>query len=104
MINANTDWFKDKLPGDYIGQLARVTDRDNQIYLATEDRWVLQITWTNCTEQMPPSTGEIIIKSDSEQRVAEFIKLDTENCVFFHSDVTWQWTPYTPEKWEALNK
>ena len=62
----------------------------------------MQITWTNCAEQMPPDDKDVICKSyvtDGSIKytkvVGALFKLTTEN---------WQWTEFTKEKWEALNK
>ena len=62
------------------------------------------INWHNCAEQMPQDDGEIIIKSDDDQRHTKANKLCLDYCLFFHPNTTWYWTEFTEEKWKWLNE
>lgn len=69
----------------------------------------MQITWTNCAEQMPPNTMKfkLIYRVNSEitfgfgtafNVIADIHpRWEEVKCKF-------EWTPYTDEKWKELNK
>ncbi len=69
----------------------------------------MQIKWTNCADEMPPD--------DKTKIIAIFIPngghminhgyilnnvLKIINCT--SQKHQWKWAPFTPEKWEYLNK
>lgn len=65
----------------------------------------MQITWTNCADEMPPDgDSEIIIGRVDDPAVI----LTPANEIYYDMDSNkrneWQWTEYTQEKWEYLNK
>jgi len=65
-----------------------------------------EITWTNCAEQMPPDDEtEILIRPINDN--SELI-LSPAIEVFYDIDAVykdmWEWTEFTKEKWEELNK
>ena len=65
----------------------------------------MQITWTNCADAMPPDDEtEIIIRHVEDKELI----LTPANEVFYDIDTlykdVWEWTEFTEEKWEELNK
>ena len=68
-----------------------------------EKACVPEITWTNCATQMPPDNEtEIIIRHVEDKEPI----LTPANEVFYDIDTLykecWEWTEFTPEKWEKL--
>lgn len=62
-----------------------------------------EITWTNCAEQMPPYNRKyIIFKLESIDRL--FLKIMVGDELNDMDITNWQWTEFTKEKWEELNK
>ena len=66
---------------------------------------IMQITWTNCSKQMPPDDNtEIIIRHIEDKEPI----LTPANEVFYDIDTLykecWEWIEFTPEKLEELNK
>ncbi len=64
------------------------------------------IQWTNCSEQMPTDDNEFYIamvgKDEFINKVSgKTIRECIEKCV--HT-LEVNWTPYTPEAWEELNR
>lgn len=64
----------------------------------------MQITWTSCAERMPPDgEDEAVIAIADLHGDRPFITdawtMNNSKLVLWH-----KWTPYTKEKWEALNK
>ena len=62
-----------------------------------------EITWTNCSKQMPPDDNtEIIIRHIEDKEPI----LTPANEVFYDIDTlykdVWEWTEFTEEKWEEL--
>lgn len=63
----------------------------------------MKITWTNCAEQMPPDDRcESIIKLPGGYYKS--INRDIWNEKHLYGTGLIFWTPYTPEKWNELNK
>lgn len=63
----------------------------------------MQITWTNCAEQMPPDEQtKIIINDGNNYYIFEgyMIHIGWMKAVAINH----KWTEYTPEKWKELNK
>jgi len=66
----------------------------------------MQITWTNCADKMPPYNSDVVIHKFTYSSVVH------KDAGEFLSDKTLQygtreykeWTPYSKEKWEELNK
>ena len=70
-----------------------------------EKACVPEITWTNCADEMPPDDEtEIIIRHVEDKELI----LTPANEVFYDIDTlykdVWEWTEFTEEKWEELNK
>ena len=65
----------------------------------------VEITWTNCAEQMPPDI-EIIIQYKNDQPKLFDGSRFTESFVRILPDIirNTKWTEYTPEKWKEINK
>lgn len=62
----------------------------------------MKITWTNCDDAMPPDTNEhFIIRLLAFPKVIQSIDGNQAQDLNRYS---WEWTPYTPEKWKELNK
>ena len=65
----------------------------------------MTITWTKCSERMPPDDDrEIFIrKIDSVE-----IQQTPANEIWYEIDSQeedqWEWAPYTPEAWKEVNK
>jgi len=64
-----------------------------------------EIIWTNCAGQMPPDDeSEIIVRHVEDKEPI----LTPSNEVFYDIDTlykdAWEWTEFTEEKWEELNK
>jgi len=66
----------------------------------------MQITWNNCAEQMPPEEQKTIFRrTDKDKFMFTKNVVDAHSLIFYTRKVdVLQWTPYTPEKWEELNK
>jgi len=62
-----------------------------------------EITWKNCADEMPPDDYNKII-TKHQDKIFEQMGITLHQVVnkFGSSDLSW--TPYTPEKWEELNK
>ncbi len=65
----------------------------------------MNITWTNCADEMPPDDEtEIIIRHVEDKEPI----LTPANEVFYDIDTLykecWEWTEFTPEKWKHLNE
>jgi hypothetical protein len=68
----------------------------------------MQITWTNCADEMPPDDETTIICTYGGGMI------DKMHAMIFHAAVNLSrkmngetyigWTPYTEEKWKELNK
>lgn len=88
------------------GTRIKVTDRNDQIYVAKNGEWGLEITWTKCDERMPPDKpgNPIIIKLQN----GNIVKMSARwflNVVVNRADVdVIEWAPFTPEAWVELNK
>lgn len=62
-----------------------------------------EITWTNCAEELPPSTPDWIIVSDGYgTHICDGMAVNHDYGICI--DVEAKWAPYTPEKWKELNK
>jgi len=63
----------------------------------------MQITWTNCAEQMPPDDGDFgLILRDSvgtSRTTGSYVHYDYGVVI----DLDAEWTEFTKEKWEELN-
>lgn len=61
----------------------------------------MQITWTNCADEMPPETTRVILRPKefpiATTGLSYFLVNNTEDRRF------WEWTEFTKEKWEKLN-
>lgn len=73
----------------------------------------MNITWTNCADEMPPDDDrEILVKRVGHYHAnsanTDQLILTPANEIGFDIDMSnldyWQWTEFTPEKWEKLNK
>ena len=60
---------------------------------------IMQITWTNCAEQMPPDHIDVIVKANGY----ETIHTGSDLKAWLGIEHV-QWTEFTEEKWEELNK
>lgn len=64
-----------------------------------------EITWTNCADNIPLDDTEIFVRNINDH--CEFV-ITPANEIWY--DVAegnlsdWEWTEYTKEKWEELNK
>jgi hypothetical protein len=73
------------------------------VFVYTETGYVPEITWTNCADEMPPYNRRyIILKLERSNKT--FLKLLVSDELRGMDTTCWHWTPYTPEKWEELNK
>ena len=64
------------------------------------------ITWTKCSERMPPEDQKTIFRRIDKDRFL-FTKnvVDPHSLFFYVRKINLlEWTPYTPEAWEELNK
>lgn len=59
----------------------------------------MQITWTNCADQMPLDDEDIIVSACGYFTIHEGLDLK-----YWLSVDHVKWTPYTPEKWKELDK
>ena len=73
----------------------------------------MKITWTKCSDRMPDKGKQVIVR-DGQRRT----DLETSDRLIEYKDFLcrmygtndrfnselWEWTPYTPEAWEELNK
>ena len=64
------------------------------------------ITWTKCSERMPPDDAVIAKVGDDDTlfRVSGILVKQEYNRWKNFSDIPVFWTPYTPEAWAKLNK
>lgn len=61
----------------------------------------MTITWINCAKRMPP-VGKCIIKQPGISPCVGYIKPDTDAYSLLINNA--EWTPYTEEAWEELNR
>ena len=61
----------------------------------------MQITWTNCAEKMPPDDIRVILMPINFPITTTGLKYYLQGKRGF---LDYKWTPYTPKKWEELNK
>ena len=64
----------------------------------------MQITWTNRADQMPPDTEDKFIFKDEWGCWSMYICKGKDYVTGCRPQDRVSYTPYTPEKWEALNK
>jgi len=74
--------------------------RTDSEYIVKDGKYVPEITWTNCAEQVPPNGLRVIIHA-----YGEYMKFvwDADMLNHIASSKT-NWTPYIEEKWKELNK
>lgn len=60
-----------------------------------------EITWISCAEQMPPDDIRVILVPVNFPITTTGLKYYLQGGSRFRD---YEWTPYTPEKWEELNK
>lgn len=68
----------------------------------------MTITWTNCADEMPPSTLQVIVvnlegyykitKGKNLHDLASYREIEQKTMSHL------EWTPFTPEAWAELNK
>ena len=63
-----------------------------------------QIQWTLCSERMPPDDDEVIIVKRPDGIYDDCKVRGIKYVIFFHGDIGYEWTPYTPKAWKELNK
>ena len=74
----------------------------------------MTITWIKCSERMPFGNSLIIVRDGDRTRhkkVNPHELIDYKNLLcrsygtndMFNSE-NWEWTPYTPEAWNSLNR
>lgn len=62
-----------------------------------------QITWTKCSERMPPDgLTDILLKQGSKFMRTHGVIASVNKSFLVAEDI--EWTPYTPEIWEELNR
>ena len=62
----------------------------------------MNIEWTNCSERMPPQRMVVIIRNYEHKNYSSVLSgAESQN---FGCDQNDEWTPFTQEKWEFLNK
>ena len=62
----------------------------------------MNIEWTKCSDRMPPfNTVAIIRNSDHKNYSSVLSGAEVKKFGHYEND---EWTPFTQEKWEALNK
>lgn len=65
----------------------------------------IEITWTNCADNIPLDATEILVRNINDH--CELV-ITPANEIWY--DVAegnlsgWEWTEYTKEKWDELNK
>ena len=66
----------------------------------------MNIEWTLCSERMPPNDQKTIFRRmDKEKFLFTKNVADAHSLIFYVKNIdVLQWTPYTKEKWEFLNK
>ena len=69
-----------------------------------EKACVPEITWTNCAKQTPPDTGDKFIFKDEWGYWYMYVCKGKDYITGYRSQDRVSYTPYTPEKWEELNK
>lgn len=65
------------------------------------DNHKVEITWTNCADEMPPD-DYVICRSYVTNGTIKYHKIRGE--LFNPNSGNWQWTKFTQEKWEELIK
>ena len=69
----------------------------------------MKTTWTKCSERMPPRTykEKVILRGHQDKNL---MYMTAEDCNLllpaydYEDKNNCEWTPYTPEAWEELNK
>ena len=69
----------------------------------------MTIPWTKCSERMPPRTykEKVILRGHQDKNL---MYMTAEDCNLllpaydYEDKNNCEWTPYTPEAWEELNK
>lgn len=65
----------------------------------------MQITWTNCAEQMPPDYEIIIQYKNDAPKLFDGSRFTEQLARLFPQLMRdTKWTEFTEEKWKALNK
>lgn len=64
----------------------------------------MTITWTNCTERMPPDDDDVIAKCISENRLE--YPVHPKHLIFVSRDniSNFEWCPFTEEAWGELTR
>jgi len=62
----------------------------------------MQITWTNCEDEMPPDDHLICKDADGDSHITHGLLVKEYYDDYVVSNM--QWTPFTQEKWECLNE
>ena len=90
------------------GTRIRVTDRTNQIYVSKNGRWELEITWTKCSDRLPPRTDKekVILRGHPDKNLMYMTSDDCNLLLPNYSKLReyCEWKPYTEEAWELLNR
>lgn len=62
-----------------------------------------EIKWTKCSEEMPPDDDTQVIIRTTKDHI--LLRKDSARCVrCYMLPIQYEWTPYTPEAWEELNR
>lgn len=65
----------------------------------------MQVTWTNCADEMPPDGYKIdIIVRSIATKEPKIISTRVAHLLMPSGNSMAEWTPYTPEKWKELHK
>ena len=63
------------------------------------------ITWTKCSERMPPNTKcKIIVRGSNVKDPHYYFGSFLNSAISEQDAVNWEWTPYTKKTWAELNK
>jgi len=66
-----------------------------------EGRNMTTVTWTKCSDRMPPVDSFVILRNVTDKR---YSPMRRKNLSSLKNKDKYEWTQYTLEAWEELNK
>ena len=72
--------------------------------MQTLPQTIMKITWTKCSERMPPDEEKLILLRNVHEKkyVSKLYGFRLKSIKFIREK--FEWAPYTPEAWAKLNK
>ena len=64
----------------------------------------MNIEWTLCSERMPQNNPNITVIVRRHDAIEFYFKQSANILRNLDDRTKWEWTPYTKEKWEFLNR